>query len=174
MEAMTVRPVSTEDIPALTRVHVDAWRETYTGIVPQSFLDSLTYENREARWQRILAEPRPDDINFVAEVDGQVVGFSSGGRERQYDGEFTGELYALYLLKSAQGRGLGRRLFEAVVEHLVSKSYSNMLIWVLRDNPTVKFYQHLGGVEVREKEVEIGGKKLLEYAYGWPDLGAVR
>lgn len=171
---MTVRPATLEDAPQLSRVHVDAWRETYTGIVPQTYLDGLAYQTRTERWRRILSEPRPDDGNFVAEVDGQVVGFSSGGKERQYDGEFPGELYALYLLKAHQGKGLGRQLFNAVVTHLVSKDYSGMMLWVLRDNPTVKFYEHMGGTKVREQEIELGGEKLPEWGYGWRDLGAAR
>lgn len=171
---MTIRPARLEDAPQLSRVHVDAWRETYTGIVPQTYLDGLAYQTRTERWRKILSEPQPHDGNFVAEVDGQIVGFSGGGKERQYDPEFSGELYALYLLKAHQGKGLGRRLFNAVVEHLVSHGYSNMMLWVLRDNPAVKFYEHMGGVKVREQELELAGEKLPEWGYGWHDLGALR
>lgn len=170
---MTIRPARLEDGPALARVHVDAWLQTYTGLVPQSYLDSLSYAAREERWQRILTTPRPDEINFVAEDRGQVVGFASGGKEREGDSEFLGELYALYLLKSHQGQGTGRQLFGAVVAHLRERGYPSMMLWVLAGNPAERFYQHLGGVKVREQELELAGVKLPEWGYGWHDLGGL-
>ncbi|WP_274651023.1 hypothetical protein [Paenibacillus humicola] len=42
-----------------------------------------------------------------------------------------------------------------------------MLIWVLSENPNRYFYEALGGRFIREKEIEIGGTKLKESAYGW-------
>lgn len=164
---MTLRPARLEDAAGLARVHVDAWRETYPGIVPQSYLDGLSYQTLTESWQLTLAEPKPDDGIFLAEVEGQVVGFSCGGEEREGDLEFLGELYAIYLLKSHQGRGIGRLLFGAMAQHLASRGYPNMMLWVLRDNPTVKFYEHLGGVKVREQELELAGVKLPEWGYGW-------
>ena len=45
-----------------------------------------------------------------------------------------------------------------------------MMLWVLKDNPTRGFYEHLGGQVFREQPVEIGSKEYLEVGYGWPDL----
>jgi hypothetical protein len=36
------------------------------------------------------------------------------------------------------------------------------------------FYSALGGKLVHEKELEIGGKPLIEVAYGWMDSGSLR
>ena len=46
----------------------------------------------------------------------------------------------------------------------------SMMLWVLKDNPTRGFYEHLGGVEDREQSTEIGSASYFEIAYGWPDL----
>ncbi len=45
-----------------------------------------------------------------------------------------------------------------------------MLVWVLEQNPARGFYEHLGGVDLRAKPIQIGGKDLVEVAYGWRDL----
>jgi hypothetical protein len=42
-----------------------------------------------------------------------------------------------------------------------------MALWVLRRNPAVGFYQHMGGVEIGQKTVEIGGAFLEEVAFGF-------
>lgn len=42
-----------------------------------------------------------------------------------------------------------------------------MLIWVLLDNPSRKFYETLGGALVGEKSVTVGETTVVEVAYGW-------
>lgn len=172
MEGKTViRPARVGDAPAIARVHVDSWRETYAGIVPDDFLASLSYERREQMWKSGLEHPGWKGVLFVAEApEHGVVGFVAGGPPQEPDGEFSCELWAIYLLRAHQGKGTGRQLFRRFVEEMASRGHSSMLLWVLAENPTTNFYEHMGGVKVREKEIELGGKKLVEWAYGWRDL----
>ena len=60
-----------------------------------------------------------------------------------------------------------------MVEELQRREFNSMLVWVLKDNPCRAFYERLGGAPAGEKEIEIGGKKLVEVAYGWSDLDAL-
>ena len=45
-----------------------------------------------------------------------------------------------------------------------------MLLWVLAENPSRGFYEALGGAEVRQETITIGGTELVEIAYGWSDI----
>jgi hypothetical protein len=47
-----------------------------------------------------------------------------------------------------------------------------MLVWVLSENPAVSFYKRLGGMQIADKSIEIGGTSLEESAFGWPSLEA--
>ncbi|MER3443492.1 MAG: GNAT family N-acetyltransferase, partial [Meiothermus sp.] len=77
---MTVRPARPDDAPAIARVHVDSWRETYAGIVPNEFLAGLSYERREQMWRSGLEHPGWKGGLFVAEdPEHRVVGFVAGG-----------------------------------------------------------------------------------------------
>lgn len=168
---MLIRRAEPKDARDLARVHVDAWRTTYAGIVPAEYLDSLSYERRESIWTSILADPDSTSISFAAEEPaGSIVGFGSGGPERENDPVFRGELYAIYIRDTFQGRGIGRSLVSSVAEHLVRSGYRSMLVWVLAENPHRRFYERLGGELVREKSITIGGLALVEVAYGWPDV----
>lgn len=63
-------------------------------------LINLSYERREQLWTNNI----PNGIVFVAENDnGQIVGFSSGGKERsgKYK-EYKGELSSIYILQEYQ------------------------------------------------------------------------
>ena len=127
-----VRPAEVEDAAAIAAVHVATWRTTYRGLLPDDFLDSLDESGYEERWRRILVEP--SSRVYVAADGPQVVGFASGGRERAGEDGFSGELYAIYVVQEAQGRGHGRRLVQAVVGGLRELGLEDMIVWVLRDN----------------------------------------
>jgi GNAT superfamily N-acetyltransferase len=169
-----IRSANINDAAAIARVHVDSWRTTYAGLVPADFLARLSYAQRERQWRHAIADSARAPFIYVAEDDrGTVVGFVSGGPERRGDPVYTGELYAIYLLASYQGRGIGRQLVHTLVHRLIQAGMTTLLLWVLADNPARQFYERLGGHPVYEQTVDIGGIPLLEIAYAWQDAGAL-
>lgn len=166
-----IRPATVEDADAIGRIHVRSWQESYRGIVPDVVLDPMARGDRGPMWRRRLTEFADRNFVYVAEDPaGEVVGFASGGPEREQSLGYDGELYALYLLRRSQKAGVGRGLVAAVARRLAAEGYGSMLVWVLADNPTRHFYAHLGGIVVAEKMINIGGAELAEVAYGWPTL----
>ena len=108
---------------------------------------------------------------LVAESDQRnVVGFVSAGMEREENLAHEGEIYAIYIIQEFQGRGWGKKLFIHSAKHLLKDSFSSMMLWVLKDNPSRGFYEALGGNLIKEKEIEIGGDLLMEVAYRWDQL----
>ncbi|NJM70806.1 MAG: GNAT family N-acetyltransferase [Scytonema sp. RU_4_4] len=170
-----VREAKLNDALAIARVHVDTWRTTYCGIVPDDYLTSLSYKKRENSWVQILSTTQESNLfTYVTEDEvGQIVGFAAGGPERTKDSVYKGELYALYILKTYQRQGIGHRLTQTLVRRLYESGFHSMLVWVLADNPACGFYQALGGQKVYEKQDEIGGRILNEIAYGWTDTLAL-
>ena len=165
------------DARGIAAVLVDTWRTTYRGIVPQPYLDSLSYDSREQRWRGVLANAAtaPEEERqfvHVAESDGRVVGFVVGGATRNRDRmpSFSSELYAVYLLVAYQGHGLGRQLVRALAADLREAGHTSMLVWVLAENPSRHFYEALGGQLVERRATEIGGASLDELGYGWADI----
>lgn len=166
-----IRKAEVDDAPAIAAVHVTAWRETYRGIVADDVLNNLSIQRRTEQWINSLSdESHAYHRAFVAEVNGQVVGFAGYGAPQLKDTGFDGELFALYLLKMAHGSGIGRLLVQSVVHELKESGCKSMMVWVLKDNPARGFYERLGGEYLYEKPIEIGGRKLREVAYGWRDL----
>lgn len=166
-----IRPARVEDASGIARVHIDSWRTTYKGLVPDDYLASLSYERNAQNRARTLSDPETKTRTYVAQNEsGRIVGFINGGPERENDPIYKGELYAIYTFKEVQGRGLGRRLTQALAEGLLHDGMYSMLVWVLADNPARRFYEALGGQELRTKPIEIGGVTLEEVAYGWQDI----
>jgi GNAT superfamily N-acetyltransferase len=163
----SIRLAEVRDAAAIAHVHVESWRTTYKGLVPEEYLASLNAAKRVPVWQDWLTR----DISiFVAEVEGKIVGFASGGPIREPLDAYDAELYTIYLLQEVQGRGIGKALLSAVAEALVGKDHTSMMVWVLEQNPAVRFYEKKGAEYLTSKQIEIGGISLTEVALGWPDL----
>jgi GNAT superfamily N-acetyltransferase len=168
---MLIREARVEDAPTLARVHVDAWRTTYPGIVPDEYLASLSYSQREEAWRICLTTPEYGELTYLAEDDErQVIGFATGGPERTGNRVYPAELHAIYLLSRGRRLGLGTQLVRTVAGRLVQLNYLSLMVWVLAENPSRAFYEALGGEKFKEAVVEIGGAKLVELAYGWKDI----
>jgi GNAT superfamily N-acetyltransferase len=171
IQKMHIRQARADDADAIARVHVDSSRTAYAQILPADYLAQLAVAERADHWRRTLADAVAPEFAFVASDPATgIVGFASGGPERTGDLGFSGELWCIYLLQSAQRAGLGRRLVSAVASRLAELGHASMMVWVLAENPSRRFYEALGGKFVTEKVIELGGKSLVEVAYGWRDL----
>jgi hypothetical protein len=171
---MGVRRAIVEDAEAIERVRVETWRATYRGLLPDGLIDQLQ-PNVERRRER-LRSPSPSELNFVAEEGADVVGYALAGPERTRDPEYPGEVYAIYVLPAAQGRGHGRALIRECARELAARGMTALLIWVLRENTIGRgFYDRLGGTPVREKPLEElpGAAEHVEVGYGWKDTRAL-
>ena len=165
---MNIRKATMEDAKAIATVHVESWKTTYQGIVPAEYLAQLNVSEKEQLWQHGLNQSKHSI--FVVEEDGKVCGFISGGKNRAIQGkeaEYEGEIYAIYLLEEAQRKGYGTKLVRALVEDFRQEGIGSMIVWVLADNRSRLFYEWLGGEKIAEEVVDIGGKTLKEWCYGF-------
>ena len=167
---MAVRRATVDDAEAIERIRVETWRATYRGLLPDGVIDQLR-PNAERRRER-LRLASPSEINFVAEEGSDIIGYAFAGPERTHDVEYRGEVYAIYVLPVAQGKGHGRALIRECARELASLGMTSLLIWVLRENQIGRrFYERLGGTPVREKPLEEfpGAAAQIEIGYGWKE-----
>ena len=53
---------------------------------------------------------------------------------------------------------------------MAAAGFTSMCVRVLARNPARKFYERLGGVELASRDVGVGGRRLEEICYLWPDF----
>lgn len=171
-EGIRIRRAMPDDLVGMARVHVETWKTTYRGIVPDAHLDGLSVESDIARgFGRWLNEPKEGWTYLVATTpSGEIVGFAVGGPNREANAEFTGELGAIYVLNTHQGRGVGRALVREIARHLQTIGHDSMFVWVLEQNPYRRFYEKLGGALARHRVATVAGIPLPEVGYGWKTL----
>jgi ribosomal protein S18 acetylase RimI-like enzyme len=169
---MKIRTAGLDDVEGIARVRVESWQHAYRGIVPADYLDNLTVEETVARWKSIIDSAVPTRFSLVAEDDaGQIIAYAAGGEERSGDPDYTGEIYALYVIPGHMRQGIGRLLVRSYAACLVERGRWSMLIWVLEQNtPARRFYEALGGCFLYDRDITINSTCLKEVAYGWPNL----
>lgn len=159
------------DAEVVARIHVDAWRETYSGLLPDHVVTFRDVAARTALWREALGNGvETGQAVFIAGADG-FVSCCAQRDARLVECGFTGEISALYTLRRAQGRGLGRVLFRSAMTHLDECGFDGAALWVLAANrPARSFYEHLGGRLAGSREDVIHHHAMDDVAYGWPDL----
>jgi GNAT superfamily N-acetyltransferase len=166
----SIRPGLAADARAIASIQVATWRTTYGGILDRDFLAGLSRRERARQWRETLTAPARGEFVLLAETEGRPVAFIAGGPEREADPQYQGEIYAIYVLRRKQFRGVGRALFLAAADNLLLQGMRSLLVWVLAANPYRRFYESLGGQPVRSRSLKIGGRRLEETGYGWEDI----
>lgn len=125
-----VRPIAPTDYENVCAIH----RESYYYLAPR---ESWT----PAQAEKLLAEITPENVRgraekqqcWVAEIDGQVVGFVSVWRDT---------LTQIHILPAKHGCGIGRELFAVAEQAIFRAGHSRML--VTSTVSSVPFYEKVG------------------------------
>ncbi|PEC18866.1 GNAT family N-acetyltransferase [Bacillus cereus] len=172
MMGIHIRRAIKDDISGIAKVHVDSWKTTCKGIFANEILESITYEQREKQWKNIFQKEGDHQYRFVAEMlNGEIVGFIDGGIERTGTYNCDGELYAIYLLQQYQGMKIGQKLFQALLSECIKHDIQSLLVWVVTNNPSKKFYEKFKPEKIDTKFLE--RVQVEETAYCWRDLNLV-
>lgn len=178
-----IRRARPDDAVAIGAVHVATWRTAYAGVLPDAYLAHLSPLRHAAGYEAAIADRQRGHAVFVAVASGadapagaspgqergSVVGFVSGGRARR-PGYGDGEVETLYLLDDYRDRGIGRRLMRAMAAHLAAVGCRSAMLWVLQDNPTRWFYQHLGGRPMAQEAIRFAGRSMQQLAFAWDPI----
>lgn len=153
-----IRPGTSADAEAVARVHVDTWQAAYAHTLPREQLAALSIEEAVER-------SRHWPPTFVAERDGEILGFVSVGSGR--DPGTDGELFAIYVHPQYWGTGAGRALIEAGEEELRRLGHQDAILWVLDDNPRARRFYELAGWSFDDdaREIHIFGFDVAEVRY---------
>lgn len=163
-----LRPASIADARGIAEVRVQTWQVAYSDILPAQFLDELSVDASERRFREVLSSPTPDRRTWVADSDGQTIGFVSFGTPR--DGPpapNSGEVYAIYVLAACWDKGVGRLLLGTAGRELSALGYTSALLWVLADNRRARtFYERAGWhTDGGTKQATFGGREVTEVRY---------
>ena len=165
---ITYRKASIADCPTVAKVHVRSWRESFAGLVPETVMNQITVGKRIKAFQERF---KSDSYQmYVAESDGDVIGFVDWGSPRQEIKGYEAELYAIFLLPESQGSGVGRQLFSLCVQGMAKSGMRSMYLLTFENSPYRSFYDKMGGRVIKKMDLEIEGMMFDTVVYVW-DIG---
>lgn len=140
MTAFAIRPAVSDDVPALAALGRATFIETFVagfGIPypPEDLEPFLDETFSEATTRARLTGP--DHHYWVAERDGEILGFANTGRcGLPHPDARTShtELHRLYVSKAAQGLGVGSALLKIALEWMEAHSDGSLWIGVWSGN----------------------------------------
>ena len=169
MNEFRLRQANVSDAEGIAKVHVSTWQSTYSGLIPDSFLQSLNVEQRTKNWIRNLESSTPRNQTIVAEVDGEIVGFIGVGPSREIDNVNQGEVYAIYVDSKIQSQGVGTALMRQGLLFLKDEKFGEAILWVLDKNSrTRQWYESLGWISLDKSKIDKRADfELLEIQYAF-------
>ena len=125
------RSAKYNDAIFIAQAEVDSQRNLYSGLVAQSFLDSLSVQDSASSWETIISDN--NNTTIILEELGKPIGALSCGpcRDDDLNSQVTGEIWSIYVDPSYQRKGYGTSLFEEARQALRKAGYNELSIWVL-------------------------------------------
>ncbi|MFB7140622.1 GNAT family N-acetyltransferase [Gottfriedia sp. NPDC056225] len=166
---MNIRKANLNDAKGIAKVHVDSWRTTYRNIIPDHFLQSLSYDQRTDIWNQNFSNKR--NFIYVAENnEGEIIGFGTCGKREKNKVEHSGDLTSIYLLEEYQGTGIGKQLLKQLFNQFKELNFNSVFVEVLEDNKTRYFYEYYGAELLKSEKINMAGKELNLLVYEWKDI----
>lgn len=169
----SIRKAVYADAETISEIHVQTWKNTYTDLLEEQDLTNMTFENRKTLWETVLSMKNKKQCTLVIENVDNIVGFISGGPERTDRFDYDSEIYTIYIIDEYQKKGLGAQLLKAFSEEMKALGYRSILVWVLTQNPSSRFYERYLAKTVGNTATTIGEGSYQETAYGWDDIDAL-
>lgn len=137
-----IREARLADIEAAARVRAQAWRESFTGFLPEEVLDNADAWAPEvaARWAHNMTDRGATYWVGVDKATGSIVGVSHADAATGPDQPTTLILKSLYVLDGAKGSGLAVALVRRAIGDDIRAH-----LWVIDGNErAIAFYRRLG------------------------------
>lgn len=166
----SIRKATYDDAEVIANIHVSSWKDTYKDLIDEKDISNMTYENRKSLWQAVLSVQNEQRCTYVIYNNKEIAGFISGGPERTKRFNYDAEIYNIYLLKEYQKQGLGADLLKVFAENMKGNGHESLLVWVLKQNPSSRFYERYEAEQVGQVQTSIGEGTYQETAYGWEDI----
>ncbi len=169
---MSIRPATLADVDAIAALHVDSWRASYRGILPDAFLDGPVEEDRASHWYELMEGVGDDRTVFVSEADDGLAGLVAVARSSEEG--FDGYIEHIHVRPDLKGAGIGRQLMAAAADRLIAMGCASAYLLVFEGNRrAVRFYVALGGKSTRFGMEDMAGRSIPRLRVAWFDLSAL-
>jgi ribosomal protein S18 acetylase RimI-like enzyme len=165
---VTIRPAMSSDVAALSVLAKRSWADAFAnGISSEDLAAELEDGRSEAYFADALA--RDDRMILIAETKGVLAGYAQFGDVEIPEVETRPgdqSIHRVYVDTELQGRGIGRRLSKAALEHPRLAHASRVFLQVWDENErAVGLYKSLGFKRIGTTQFTVGTEVMEDDVY---------
>jgi ribosomal protein S18 acetylase RimI-like enzyme len=140
------------DLPLIRKLAEQIFHITYLPLQPKDKVDylfDLMYSPTS------LAKQMSEGQKFIiAKEETEHLGFAS--YEINCKKPSVTKIHKLYVLANAQGKGVGKKLVDAIAGIATQSNNQVLSLNVYRQNPVIDFYEKLGFKKVNDVDIDVG------------------
>lgn len=156
---ITVLPATDSDFGTIRSIAYETWPIAYGEILSKAQLDYMldAFYNDTVLKESVLQKGH----QFVLANEGnQTLGFASF--EWNYNHQKQTKIHKIYILPSAQGKGVGKALIDFIASEARKQGSLILCLNVNRFNKAIAFYEKMGFSIVDEVTIELEHGYLME------------
>ena len=147
--SVVVRKAKTDDIKTIQEIAKETWKLTYA-FLPEGQMEFML--NWMYSDDSLNEQMKNGHQFFLAENENEVLGFASVSKEN----ENLCKLNKIYVLPKAQKTGVGKALFNEIIQFAKNNKATELQLQVNRNNSAKDFYLKFGFTILYEADFEIG------------------
>lgn len=139
--------------PIIRSIAYRTWPDTFESILST---DQILYMLEQMYSLEALREQtQVKGHQFILAKEGlEYLGFAS--IEKNYQDLTQTKIHKIYILPEAQGKGIGKALFEEMTHRARTANNDKLLLNVNRDNKATHFYGKIGFQTIGTEDIDIG------------------
>lgn len=154
-----IKEASVADINTIQEIAHATWPDTYKKILSETQLEFML-DKYYATDLLVHLMTNENHYFILAYENEDCLGFAS--YQHHYLEQAVTRLHKIYLLPSAQGKGVGKLLLDEVEKQAKSVAMKSISLNVNKFNKAATFYKKIGFKIIAEEDLEIGEGYLME------------
>lgn len=156
-----IRKVKQGDADALAYIQTESWKAAFKGIIDAEMLEKCTNIVKvRAMYQRLLDENKGNGYILTFDDKPHCIAYWDSARDLELTGK--AELICIHSLPDNWHKGFGSKMMDMVLEDIKKSGYSEVVLWVFRDNIRARaFYEAKGFVLNDVTKVAFDSEEVL-------------
>lgn len=141
-----IRKVKQGDADTLAYIQTESWKAAFKGIIDDEMLDKCTnIDKARLMYQRLLDDNKGNGYILTVDNKSHCIAYWDKARDSELAGK--AELICIHSLPNNWHKGFGSKMMDMVLSDIKSSGYSEVVLWVFRDNLRARaFYEAKGFV----------------------------
>ncbi|EAZ79546.1 GNAT family N-acetyltransferase [Algoriphagus machipongonensis] len=153
-----ITSASTKELKEVQNLAHHTWPDTFGDILSPEQIEYML--NWMYSLETLEKQQKNGHIFLLAKEKDECLGFA-GIEPNQTPGQT--KIHKIYILPTAQGKGIGKKLIQAIKEIALANNQSSLLLNVNKYNKgAISFYEYLGFVNIKEEVIDIGNGYVMD------------